>query len=85
MKSFNFFNDDDRYESEFKLKDINIKLKHHLEDWDLIFNLKGKYEASADGLSMEWKPEITIEVKWVPIPEMKKQITYDNTGLNIEG
>ena len=41
LQSFNFFNIQDRYTSNFKLRSLSVKLVHHLRDWDVSFEYAG--------------------------------------------
>ncbi len=87
LKSFNFFNTDDRYESFFKLKKLEVKAVHHLGDWDLSLQYSGTPDLSqpASGIpEWKWKSETTIMIQWNPIKEIKSElkITSDD-GLSM--
>jgi len=84
LKSFNFFNLQDRYESNFKLKNIALKATHHLHDWDVILEYAGKPEliTNQDGSKeYKWIPNLTINFQWNPIPEIKRAIILENEEL----
>jgi hypothetical protein len=72
----------DREESSFKLQSINLSLVHNLHDWDFSLTYSGKPVLDEDAHTYEWVPSLTILLQWKPIPEMKKEITYDEDGLN---
>ncbi|MDR3201389.1 MAG: hypothetical protein LBT68_08000, partial [Spirochaetales bacterium] len=79
VKSFNFFNTDDRYESHFKLATISLEFVHHLDDWDLSISYTGKPEllTMADGTrQFTWDSLLGIYLRWVPIPQIKKEFEY---------
>jgi len=81
LKSFNFFKTSDREESAFNMESLTIKMVHHLYDWDLTFEYTGSYE-TVDNQEI-WSPVFSIFVEWKPIPEIKKEITGNNSGINI--
>ena len=47
-KSFNFFNVQDRYQSNFKIRSLSVKLVHHLRDWDISFEYTGSPQLNSD-------------------------------------
>jgi lipopolysaccharide assembly outer membrane protein LptD (OstA) len=80
LKSFNFFNNDDRYESHFKLASISLEFVHHLDDWDLSVSYTGKPEllTYADGSrQFTWDSILGIYLRWIPIPQIKKEFEYN--------
>ncbi|MBN1523309.1 MAG: hypothetical protein JW904_02395 [Spirochaetales bacterium] len=84
LKSINFFNEEDRYDSFFKLKSIALDYIHYLEDWTFKLSYSGEFKLQllTDGTSQyEWIPAFSFSVKWLPIPEIKNQVTGDNTGI----
>ena len=84
MKSFNFFNIEDRYSSGFKLRTISIKAVHKMHDWDLSFEYSGKPELITDSEGFkryEWTPSFTINVQWHPIPEIKRTIQREKDDI----
>ncbi|MEW5817259.1 MAG: hypothetical protein AB1798_17920, partial [Spirochaetota bacterium] len=84
LKSFNVFNIDDRKASYFKAKNISLRAIHHLHDWDLTFEYIGKPELKTDAEGYkyyEWIPEISIFVKWNPIPEIQSKIRTDTKTI----
>lgn len=88
LKSFNFFSEQDRRNSNFKLDTVGINLTHRLHDWDLKLTYSGKQDivTGADGISKyEWKPDFTLSLEWNPIPELKHEISQENGILNLRG
>jgi hypothetical protein len=60
LKSFNFFNVDDRKESGFKLKGISLGFVHDLHDWVMSFGYTGQRELSYDGSRYVWNNTYSI-------------------------
>jgi len=76
LKSFNIFNTDDRYESFFKLKQIDFKIVHQLGDWDLSLQYTGTPDLFQGGVMPEWrwKSEATILLQWNPIRQIRTEV-----------
>lgn len=86
IRSFNFFNKEDRRKSGFKLDSLSISLVHHLYDWDLTFTYTGQFIEDIndeDKKVKRWNPIYSIFIQWKPIPEIKKEITGDADVINI--
>ena len=86
FKSFNFFNTDDRYESFFKLRLVELTAVHHLHDWDLSLEYSGEPELYTpdSGISeWRWKSKVTILMQWNPIPEIKSEITVNDSDVSM--
>jgi lipopolysaccharide assembly outer membrane protein LptD (OstA) len=85
LKSFNFFNIQDRYESAFKLKSIVVDMVHHMHDWDLTLRYEGKpmLETQAGRPVYTWSDSFSIMLQWTPIPEMRSKLTGDEEGIFI--
>ena len=62
LKSFNFFNRDDRLASLFKMKRISFGFIRELHDWDLKFDYTGNREISYDGSRYIWDNTYTISI-----------------------
>ncbi len=62
LKSFNFFNRDDRITSLFKMKRISFGFVRGLHDWDLKFDYTGNRELSYDGKRYIWDSTYTISI-----------------------
>ena len=90
LKSFNFFNIDDRRESSFNLKSIGLTMIHHLGDWELILDYTGEQvlETQTDGSEQfVWSPVFSLILQWKPIPEFRKEIRRDKDTdeINVRG
>ncbi len=78
--SFCFWDEEARYRSFFKLKDVGITITHHLGDWDLSFSFDGTFqqELQTDGTTKyEWLPVISFKIRWYPIPEINTEVKYN--------
>ncbi|MBN2352340.1 MAG: LPS-assembly protein LptD [Spirochaetales bacterium] len=82
LRSFNFFNIEDRYNSFFKLKTLAFNITHYLDDWVLKIGFTGSFQFTTNN-TYEWIPALTFSLKWVPIPQFKKEFTGDNVGLKL--
>ncbi len=86
IKSFNFFNTNDRYESFFKLKLIEFKAIHHLHDWDLTLDYTGEpkvFTEDSGNSKWKWDSKLTILMQWNPIPEIKTDISITDDDINM--
>jgi hypothetical protein len=81
-RSFNFFNEQDRRDSDFNLKSINLTLIHHLHDWDLTLQYTGSPQLilREDVYRYEWNSVFSIQLQWVPIPEMRSTLRGERVG-----
>ncbi|MDC7227167.1 MAG: hypothetical protein PQJ61_10440 [Spirochaetales bacterium] len=84
FKSFNFFNIDDRYASNFNLQSIDIKLKHDMHDWDLEISYTGSPYVNTDGTYpvYEWENGLDISITWKAIPDIKSEIEIDKDEIS---
>jgi lipopolysaccharide assembly outer membrane protein LptD (OstA) len=77
LKSFNFFNIQDRYDSFFNLDSLSVSAVHHLEDWDLTIEYSGRPNLKTDNGGTPryvWDSIISISLVWIPIPEIERSI-----------
>jgi len=85
LRSFNFFNIEDRYNSFFKLKALAFNITHYLDDWVLKIGFTGSFQfqtqTGTTTTTYEFVPSLTFSLKWTPIPQLKKEFTGDSTGL----
>jgi hypothetical protein len=77
FKSFNFFNTQDRLESNFKIRRLSVSIIHKLYDWDFSFDFSGTYQQDVAMKNWIWMPTFSISVKWHDIPEVKKEMKGD--------
>ncbi len=85
LKSFNFFNTQDRIESAFKIKSVVVDMVHHLHDWDLTLRYEGKplLETQASKPVYTWSDSFSILLQWIPIPELRSNLKADKDGFFI--
>jgi hypothetical protein len=74
-KSFNFASTEDRKQSGFKIKKLNVSVSHYLHDWTMIFktSLEPKLKTSG-GYRYEFLPNISFVVQWKPITDIKTKV-----------
>jgi len=86
LKSFNFFNIEDRYDSFFKLQSLGLELTHYLDDWIFKVSFSGIFQNQTlpSGTQVyNWVPAVTFSLKWLPIPQIERKITGDATGYTL--
>lgn len=83
LKSFNFFNNQDREDSNFNLESIGISVIHHLVDWDLTVEYSGEPILVTENSTPEyqWQSNFSIFVTWKPVPEINKSINYSENDI----
>jgi hypothetical protein len=77
VKSFNFFNRDDREESNFKLKSISFGLVRDLHDWELKLDYTGNRELSYDATRYIWDNTFSISLGLREVPGVTVHTTLD--------
>ncbi len=88
LRSFNFFNPEDRILSAFKLRNISLQAVHHLRDWDLSLTYEGRpnlFSASSGQLQYRWENTLIILLQWVPLPPVRSRVWLDTTGFYVRG
>ncbi len=78
LKSFNFFDTQERVISNFNLNSITINMVHHMPDWDLRFDYNGSYEVNEAERKFEWNSSFTISLQWTPIPIVRREVSYED-------
>jgi hypothetical protein len=84
LRSFNFFNRDDRVQSGFNLQTIRFDALHDLGDWDLTVSYSGRpeLETAADlSKSYEWRGRLSLTLQWRPIKELSTSIGVDEEEI----
>jgi hypothetical protein len=81
LNSFRFDNEELRTNSGFKLKSFNLKATHHMGDWNAALGvvLSPYLEMGAAGSIPHYKfnTQISFVVQWLPISEIKSELTLD--------
>lgn len=85
FKSVNFFDEQGRKESGFKLKSLNFELTHYLHDWTMNFKTSIKPELKEDGgrYSYEFVPTVTFMVQWKPISDIKTTVKSEENVFSL--
>ena len=91
-RSFNFLNSEDRIASAFKLESLRIEALHRLGDWNLSLAYQGRPEqhveynpeTDREEPRIVWTPALSVEVRWLPVPELYSVFRIDRQGLDIE-
>ena len=79
LMSFNFFDEEDRKSSYFKLKTLDLKVTVPLMDWDLVFEYNGYPKQFTDSSGIadpyeRWARTFSISVQWRSIGMFKNNI-----------
>jgi hypothetical protein len=80
VKSFNFFNLNQRRESNFNLNKLNIGLVHDLHDWELTFEYSAAPEKELDSsgyYQYEWKNSFSIYVQWKAQQDLEARVSVE--------
>jgi hypothetical protein len=88
LASYAFFDRGQREASAFKLKSISLKATHDLGDWDLSAEYSGTQKLTAKdsgGEEYVWTPVFSIVIEWKPIPQIRREVARDATGLLVRG
>jgi hypothetical protein len=75
--SFRFDNDEIRTRSAFKMKSFRISATHHLGDWNAVLDWSMAPYRPAGSRKYEINNEIAFLIQWIPITEIKSDITYN--------
>jgi lipopolysaccharide assembly outer membrane protein LptD (OstA) len=77
MNSFRFDDNALRQSSGFKMKGFQIKTTHYLGDWRAELDWTLIPERTANSRNYALNSKVSFLVKWVPISELKSDITYN--------
>jgi len=77
FNSFRFDNDDLRRSSGFKMKNFRITATHHLGDWNAVLDWSIAPYRPAGARNYEINNEVAFLIQWIPISEIKSDITYN--------
>jgi hypothetical protein len=84
FNSFRFDNRQLREASGFKLKNLNVSVTHHLGDWNAKLGVTLTPYLDSTTRQYKFNNEISFVVQWVPLMEIKSEITYDKDRFVIE-
>ncbi|MDR1587232.1 MAG: LPS-assembly protein LptD [Treponema sp.] len=77
--SFRFDDESKRRSSGFKMKSLTLSATHHLGDWNAILGvtLSPYLDTSQTPAVHKFNNEISFVVQWIPITEVKSDISYN--------
>ena len=81
--SLAFWNESQRRLSNFKADRISVSAIHHLQDWDLTFELEARPVPQDDGFS-EFQSRFSIFLQWLPVPEIRSNVGGDGDSFFID-
>jgi len=76
VKSFNFFNKEDRKESNFKMKSVSMGLIHDLHEWELKFDYTGNRELNTTRTSYIWNNTYSISIGLKEVEDIDIHTTF---------
>jgi len=76
LRSFNFFNVEDRKSAGFKLKSISLGLIRDLHDWQLKFDYTGNREISYDGTRYLWNNIFSVSIGLKEVEDVNIHTTF---------
>jgi len=79
LDSFNFFDENARKRSAFKMHKLDLKAIHNLGDWSAELGVNVYPYPDHSGVRPIYKiiADVSFMVKWVPISEIKSDIKYE--------
>ena len=85
VKSFNFWDMDDRRNSGFKLKTLEMEMKHYLHDWTASLKAVITPELRSDGgnFRYEFSPLIVFSVSWNPVSDIKATVKTEDGEFSV--
>jgi lipopolysaccharide assembly outer membrane protein LptD (OstA) len=67
--------------TNFKMTNLTVGLVHYLDDWQIKLDYTGSPQLTTTGVSQyQWVSTLTLLVQWNPLPELKKQLIWDQNG-----
>ena len=76
LRSFNFFNVEDRKSSGFKLKSISFGLIRDLHDWQIKFDYTGNREIAYDGSRYLWNNIFSVSIGLKEVEDVNIHTTF---------
>jgi len=79
LDSFNFFDNDKRSRSAFKMHRFDLKMSHYLGDWSAVLTISTYPYPFTNVSPPIYKiiSDVSFVVQWTPITEIKSDIRYD--------
>lgn len=86
LKSFDFWNEQNRLDSAFKLQKLSLKIEHDLHDWQLRseFSFSPRLISKSIPYYYDFSPYFSLSVVWNPLKSLKTEIVdeYGTFQLN---
>jgi hypothetical protein len=80
INSFRFDNESLRRSSGYKMKGFSISATHYLGDWTAKLDWAMVPERSSTSNQYEINNKVSFSIRWVPISEIKSEITYNKNA-----
>ena len=80
FNSFRFDDEDLRRSSGFKMKNFRISATHYLGDWNAVLNWTMTPYKPTNARRYEISNEVSFLIQWVPISELKSDISYKKSN-----
>jgi hypothetical protein len=88
FNSFRFDDIEKRRSSGFKLKSFDVTMVHHLGDWNAKLGIKLSPYLDQTGSRQNWhykfNNQISFLVQWVPIEEIRTEMTYEKDKITFK-
>lgn len=82
FKSFNFLDEDDRKESSFNLKKIEIGATYKMPDWNLVFSYSGVPKLEDE--EYKWYEVFSFFIEWKPLSLVRSNIVNDDENWTVK-
>lgn len=87
LDSFNFFDTQARETSFFNVQQLEVGVVHYLDDWTLSIEYAGRpeLETTPEGTQQfKWSSRLELALVWRPIPELRREILFEDGELVFE-
>jgi len=81
IKSFNFFNREDRVESNFNLNSMKVDAIYKMPDWNLIFSYTG--EPKLEDSNINWFQKFSFFIEWKPLSLVRSDVVNDDDNWSV--
>ncbi|MDR1318795.1 MAG: LPS-assembly protein LptD [Treponema sp.] len=75
--SFRFDDESRRRSSGFKMKSFTLAATHHLGDWNAVLGVTMSPYLPENTRQYQFNTEVSFVVRWIPITEIKSDISYN--------
>ena len=84
FNSFNFFDTEERRDSQFNMERIDLSIIHHLRNWDLTLEYGGWPALNSAGTNYRWKSEFSMYIKWNPLPMFNQRTNLEDDQWTVD-